>query len=404
MNEKTLETMKFIRGTLMWFLVFYLGFWAYQTYVNPPAETAATEATVQAVTITPLTDSVTEGNLIAWNISGEKADVVAACEAGFSLSRRVNGTAVDLGSGTPCEACNTFCEEVNQLPDGPVQKAFSASAWQAAAVTEPGTYGLAMGDYTAAPVEVTEAGTLRKLFRSLITQPLFNVLVWLTNALPGRSLGWAIVLLTVMVRLLLFIPNQRALRSQKKMQAIQPRLQEIQKKHKDNQQMLAMKTMELYKQHGVNPMSSCLPLLLQMPFLLGVYYIVQDGIAPHLADLLYSFQSGASLSGYSAGFFGLDVTKRNLFPLPFLVAGAQFFALRWSMQRAKANATAAPQGEQMQQMQKVMQYAMPLMIGGFTATLAAGVGVYWLTSTLFGIGQQQLIQHQLNTPEAVVKG
>lgn len=238
-------------------------------------------------------------------------------------------------------------------------------------------------------------------------------MVFIAEVLPGHSLGWAIIGMTLIVRLILFMPNQKAMRSQRKLQKLQPEIEALKKKHGTNQQMLAMETMALYKKRKINPMSSCLPILLQMPILIGIYFVVQGGVAEHLSYLLYAFQSEANLGAINPHFFGLNLEVPNIWVLPFLVGAAQYFAVKLSMaassktkkdekptkKKPQKQSQGPDMAEQMQQMQKVMLYALPLMIGIFTATFPAGVGIYWLTSTLFGIGQQKVVNYQLDKPK-----
>jgi YidC/Oxa1 family membrane protein insertase len=268
---------------------------------------------------------------------------------------------------------------------------------------------------TTAEFEIKEAGWIRKAFRLVITQPLFNGLVFFIETLPTHSLGWSIILLTLIVRILLFLPNQKAMKSQRKLQKLQPHIQSLRKKHKDNQQAVAMETMALYKKHKINPMSSCLPMLLQMPFLIGIYLVVKDGLSPHLNHLLYPFHANVDLSIVDTSFMGLNLEVPNIWVLPVLVAAAQFMAIKLSLAAAKKQQPAkeveskkdksdkkekAPDmAEQMEQMQKMMLWMLPLMIGFFTATFPAAVGIYWLTSTVFGIGQQKLVNYQLDKPQ-----
>ena len=176
--------------------------------------------------------------------------------------------------------------------------------------------------------------------------------------------------------------------------------------------MLAMETMALYKKHKINPMSSCAPMLLQMPFLIGIYLVVKDGLSPHLNHLLYPFHSGVDLSIVDTNFLGLNLEIPNIWVLPVLVAVAQFIAIKLSMSAAKKQQgpkivekkketkdKSPDMAEQMEQMQKMMLWMLPLMIGFFTATFPAAVGIYWLTSTVFGIGQQKLVNWQLDKPQ-----
>ena len=150
-----------------------------------------------------------------------------------------------------------------------------------------------------------------------------------------------------------------------------------------------------------------------MPFLIGIYLVVKDGLSPHLSHLLYGFHADVDLSIVDTQFFGLDLEVPDIFVLPILVAVAQFIAIKLSLLAAKKNQVektlekkkskkvddAPDMMEQMEQMQKMMLWLLPLIIGFFTATFPAAVGIYWLTSTVFGIGQQKLVNWQLDRPQ-----
>src|SRR3989338_4605010 len=101
------------------------------------------------------------------------------------------------------------------------------------------------------------------LFHTVLYQPLYNLLIWLYNTLPGADMGFAIIALTILVKLIMWPLNQSSLVSQKALQDLQPKLEELKKQHKDDKEGLGKAMMELYKREKVNPLSSCLPLLIQ---------------------------------------------------------------------------------------------------------------------------------------------
>ena len=240
----------------------------------------------------------------------------------------------------------------------------------------------------------SQPGVIRKLFRAIVSKPLFNLLVFFIKYLPNHSLGISIILLTLVVRILLFGANQKAMKSQYEMQKIQPKLTELKEKYKNNPQMMAMKTMEIYKTHQINPMGSLLPVLAQFPFLIGTYLIISDGVSPHLGHLLYSFNS-IDLSIINNEFLWLQLDKTDpYYILPVVVAVVQFITMKLSFakQKAKKKNGKSAQPDMAQSMQSTMTWVMPLMIGGFTAVFASGIGLYWFTSTLFGAIQQNLVR------------
>lgn len=92
--------------------------------------------------------------------------------------------------------------------------------------------------------------------------------------LPGHELGWAIVIITIIIRLILLVPQNRMLENSKKMAELNPKIKAIQEEYKDDRAVLGMKLMELYKEEKISPMGSCLPLLIQLPILMALYWII----------------------------------------------------------------------------------------------------------------------------------
>lgn len=411
----TSKVTDFMKSFLIWFCVFYVLLAITEHFMGPKEkDTEGLEVTISAIS-----DSVVLGNLAEFNIRNhldEKITFTSPCKDPDSLNIRriVNNQKVDISG---FEKCNG--RTVPDLLIMPKESAYFAfKEFNADIFSEEGNYEMEMMFKTEGGeeksliqrLEFQSPGLFRQLFRVLISKPLFNILFFLTEILPNNSFGWSIVILTIFVRILLYLPNQRAIKSQHELQKLQPKLEEIKAKHGDNKQMMAMKTMELYKTHKINPMSSCLPILLQMPFLVGIYFVVKDGLSPHLDFLLYSFNQGKDLSIVNPEFLGMDLGKLPLiWGLPILVGLTQFVAIKLSFasaEKRKKKTTKSDNkqpgfAEQMQQMQKLMLYVMPFMIGIFTATFPAAVGVYWFTSTLFGIAQQKFLYWQMDRPQVV---
>jgi YidC/Oxa1 family membrane protein insertase len=140
---------------------------------------------------------------------------------------------------------------------------------------------------------VSNPSGIRSFLTTIVYTPIYNLFVALLTFLPGHSLGWAIVIITLIVRLILLVPQHHMLESQRKLQVIQPRIKELQKKYKDDQSKLGMEMLELYKKEKVNPMGSCLPLIIQMPILIGLYWVISGISDPsnfyHLYDFFQTF-------------------------------------------------------------------------------------------------------------------
>jgi YidC/Oxa1 family membrane protein insertase len=157
---------------------------------------------------------------------------------------------------------------------------------------------------------------------------------------------------------------------------------------------MAEETMKIWKTHKVNPASSCLPILIQFPILIALFYVIQDGLNPDKTWLLYNFQQNFNLLDIQTNFLNiLQLTERNLIALPITVGILQFLQLKLAMN--KKTQTSTSNSDFQASMQNMMLYFMPGMIAVFTASLPAGVGLYWGTSTLFGIFQQFIINKQV---------
>lgn len=245
-------------------------------------------------------------------------------------------------------------------------------------------------------------GFLKALWTEAFYRPIYNTLIFFVKYLPANSLGGAIILLTLLIRTILLLPSHKAMHAQKKMQAIQPKLEELKQKHKDNRERLAQETMALWREHKVSPFGSCLPILIQFPVMIALFYVVQSGLNPDNAYLLYTPLQNFSLETIQTKFLGiLDLQKVNIWVLPWLVGGLQFFQMKLSLAlRPNKKEKEKPQKKKdesmpdMAQVNKSMVYVMPLLITLFTASVPAGVGLYWGISTLFSIGQQVVINRQ----------
>jgi len=148
-------------------------------------------------------------------------------------------------------------------------------------------------DKTVSEVTTTidKAGWFRLFFRTFFYDPVYNLFAALILVFPGYSLGFAIVAITIVIRLILLVPQQHMLVSQRRMQELQPKLKAIQETHKGDQAAIGMKTMELYKKEGVNPFGSLLPIFIQIPILIVLYHVILNISSPvdfaHLYDIAW---------------------------------------------------------------------------------------------------------------------
>jgi len=229
---------------------------------------------------------------------------------------------------------------------------------------------------------------MTQLFHVILIQPLVNLLVWFYNVIPGHDLGVAIIVLTVVVRLVLYPSFSKSLRSQKELSAMQPRLDEIKEKHKDNKEAQTKAILEFYKENKINPLSSCLPLLIQLPILIALYQVFLYGLNGKVAAELYSFvQNPGAIDPLFFNF--VDLSKPNL--IFGILAGAfQFIQSKMMMPKVK------PKDQMAAAMNAQLVYFMPLITILISAKLPAALALYWIVTTVFAIGQQYYIMKQSN--------
>lgn len=210
-----------------------------------------------------------------------------------------------------------------------------------------------------------------------------------------QDLGVAIILLTVIIKLILWPLSKKSIKSQKSLQELQPKIDELKLKYKDKQQEMGRALMDLYKEHKVNPFSSCLPLLLQLPFFIAVYRVFRDGLDQHL-DLVYSFVYRPEI--INSMFLGfLDLSKPNVY-LAIMAGLAQFWQAKMMMAKKNKNTTLVPNSKNESMtaiMNKQMLYFMPAITIFIGITLPGGLTLYWLVLTLLTVLQQSLMTRDL---------
>ena len=238
------------------------------------------------------------------------------------------------------------------------------------------------------------------IFDTFLVQPLFNLLVFLYNVIPGADMGFAIIALTIIIKLVLWPLNNSTLKSQKAMQELQPKMDAIKATHKDNKEALAKATMELYQTEKVNPLSSCLPILVQFPILIALYHVLLQGFKPDALKMLYPFVYNPEvLEKMFLGFVDLAVPSIGL----ALIAGIfQFFQTRMLMHKKPTVPAVAKEGAKdetmLASMNKSMMYLMPIMTVVIGASLPGGLSLYWVTITVFSIVQQMIVFRKKNWP------
>lgn len=258
---------------------------------------------------------------------------------------------------------------------------------------------------TIVSFKVENKWTISKIFSAFFYQPVYNLVIFLIKNF-WMSLGWWIIVVTVIIKLVLLWPQHKMMVSQKKLQNIQPKIKKIQEENKWNQQAIWLKLMELYKEEKVNPMWSCWFMLIQMPILIVIYNIILSIKDPSNYYYIYSFFWNFNLDKIDNNFFWIDLLAgwwSVWILLALFVAIVQFIQVKLSLSANKIKNenlvlekkpwessynSMMPDPEMMN---KFMLYWMPTMVWVFTYSLMAWVGIYWAMSTIFMIFQQLIV-------------
>jgi len=243
---------------------------------------------------------------------------------------------------------------------------------------------------------------IRDLFYTILFEPLYNGLIFLISIVPYADVGIAVILLTVIVKIILLPLSIKAVKTQVLVKELDPELQGIREKYKNNKQEQAQKTMALYREKGINPFSSFLLLLIQIPIILALYWVFFRGGLPLInEEFLYSFVSVPDMVNME--FLGLiEVSGRSIF-LALLAGITQFFQVRLTlpkMKPRKENPTFKEDLARSFQMQ--MKYVLPVIVVVISYTISAAVALYWATSNIFAIGQELLIIRRIRKSLASV--
>jgi len=223
-------------------------------------------------------------------------------------------------------------------------------------------------------------------------RPLLNGLIFMYVVLPVDDMGLAIILFTVLIRLILFPLAHFSLVSQRKMAIIQPKIKEIQEKYKDKKEEQSRKIMELYRDHKTNPFSGCLLLIVQLPIFIALFQVFRYGLDVSSFAYLYSFVSAPE--SINTTFLGLiDMSQRSI-ALSILVGVSQFIQARTMPQPTLAGPEKGELSfshEFGKAMQTNMKYMLPIIMTVISFSLPSALALYFTISNAFVILQQMIV-------------
>ncbi len=232
------------------------------------------------------------------------------------------------------------------------------------------------------------------LFNTFIYEPLYNGFTLLSDLLPFFDVGVIVILFTIVVKLFLFPISKKAVRTQAIMKLVEPEIRTIKEKYKDDRQRQALEIMALYKTKNINPFSSILLIIIQLPILIGMYKVFVTGFSPIDTNILYSFVPlPQSIDVYLLGF--IDISSKSWI-IALCAAVSQYFQIRFSMPvLPPKNDTPSFADDFARNMQIQMKYVLPVVIFFVSYHFAAALALYWTTSNLFTIGQEIVVRRQL---------
>ncbi len=265
----------------------------------------------------------------------------------------------------------------------------------------------------------------------LVKVPIGYLLGWIYNLIPNY--GWALIVFTLVVKLLLLPLGLKQQKSMTKMQAVQPKITALQEKYKNDQQKLSQETMKLYKEYGISPMGGCLPMLIQLPILFALYRVLYRPLTYmlHMSDKaigslgnqfvidmsnknpMAQIQIAEKANLIDFDFFGLNLSANPnaqgwltiAMIIPVLAAVTTYFSSKVTMlmnknkkddkKEEKPKRILSPDQKDAKpnanEMGQTMTWMMPIFTLWITATFPAALGIYWVASNVFSIGQTVLL-------------
>jgi YidC/Oxa1 family membrane protein insertase len=247
------------------------------------------------------------------------------------------------------------------------------------------------------------------IFNTYLYIPLYNAFIGFIGAFPWIDAGIVVILFTILIKLILFPLSQKSVRSQIEMKKIQPEIDALKLKYKDNKQEQALKTMALYKEKGVSHFSGIFLALIQLPILIALYMVFYNNSLGQVnTSLLYSFIDAPE--HINTVFLGLfDITLKSTF-LAVVVAIGQYLQIKYTMPAApkvkpgeEAKRDTSFQGELARNMSLQMKYVMPVLMFFIAVNFQSVVSLYLITSSVFAIGQELYMRKKIELEDKLLK-
>jgi len=232
---------------------------------------------------------------------------------------------------------------------------------------------------------------MKAFFIETLYKPLYNALVSLIDILPHADIGLAVIFLTIIVKVLLLPLSKKAIKTQLLMKDLEGPMKELKLQYKDNPHELAQKTLEMYREKGVNPFASIFLILIQLPIVIALYFVfAKSGLPVINPDLLYSFVSFPQ--NIQTDLFGLiNLVSNQSLVIAALVFLTQFVQVRISLPKQNQDAPVSDNQfaqDFMKGLHFQMKYVLPIITSVISYSLISVVGLYWIVGNIFAIAQE----------------
>lgn len=241
------------------------------------------------------------------------------------------------------------------------------------------------------------------LYNTIIFRPFYNAFVFLIHLFPFFDAGVIVIIFTIIIKIIILPLSIKASKAQIEMKSTEKDLQLIKEKYKDDKAEQSKKTMEYYKERGINPFASIFILIIQFPVLVGLYQVfIKSGLPKIKSSLLYSFFSSLTAVVPNMMFLGLiDISSKSMV-LAIIAGITTYFQISHAAASQSQQTGAGTQGDIAKAMAVQMKYFFPILMTFIAYTISSAVAIYFITSNLFAIGQEIYIKKKYHKDITVV--
>ena len=232
------------------------------------------------------------------------------------------------------------------------------------------------------------------MWNTIIYEPLYNLFALILSNIPNHNIAFAIVILTIVIKTVLFPLYHKSIKGQQIMKKLQPEIKKLQEKYKDDRNELGKKTLELYREHKINPFISILLIFIQLPILIGLYFVFSKGLTAN-PEHLYSFVTFPE--SINTFIFGFIDSAKPFIPFAILAGLTQAIQARVSFPKEdivekKDKKEVSFQDEFAKSMRIQMLYILPAFITVISLGFPSAITLYWIVSNIYGIGQELFVR------------